>query len=223
MLPALSSRNPDFTVRLVKPVADIRCWNSPLNFDNAGPSSNFAFLRMLSRVVAREKLVPKWAPPIQPWFPVVDRSKPSAAENSVDSPGQSQSDDGQSITDLGDLYALPSPEQTSELLHQYFAHINLLYPILHEESFLRTYREMAKGERDARPSYLALLNIVLALAQTSIYTPQGAQERMRQSQAYYERAVSICKRPPVRGIRLETSKPSCCASSLRPYLTASSA
>lgn len=163
--------------------------------------------------MTRENLIPKWVPPKQPWFPVVDRSKPPPnTDSAVGSPATAQSEESQPVLDLGDIYSLPPPEKASDLIRQYFSQINVLYPILHEESFIQTYEDMAKGDnQEYRPSYLALLNIVLALAQTTIPTPNGAQERMRVSEYYYKRAASICKRPPVRGFRLETSMCSCCA------------
>jgi hypothetical protein len=91
------------------------------------------------------------------------------------------------------------------LLQQYFSNTGLLFPYIHEKTFLTTYAEaQANGFKEVNRTWLGLLNIILALVtSTEIRTNQSAQERAALSDIYYQRAIGLCDKQVMRGTSLE--------------------
>ena len=71
-----------------------------------------------------------------------------------------------------DPYVLPPRHRVMRLFDAYFNNTHTLYPYLHRSSIQQAYNEAsATGFKHVRPSWLALLNLIFALAvQTSIDT-----------------------------------------------------
>ena len=127
-----------------------------------GPSSNIAFLRHVSQAVAR------LTNDTEPW-------RPSPAErNSVGftggfinasraaSPAPAPHDHNHEKVNI---YALPSDSVSRQLLAWYFSNTGLLFPYIHEQSFMATFEQASKDRfRGIRKTWLALLNIVFAHA-----------------------------------------------------------
>ena len=170
-----------------------------------GPSSNIAFLRNVSRAVAR------LTNDSQPW-------RPSPAErNSVGytggfvnasrpaSPVPVRHDHSHEKVNI---YALPSDSVARQLLAWYFSNTGVLFPYLHEQSFMATFDQVSKDKfRGVRRTWLALLNMVLAHAAVharDISTTPGSTDSTTfradaESEMYFRRAYGLFNEKPQNG------------------------
>ncbi|OCT49144.1 hypothetical protein CLCR_04559 [Cladophialophora carrionii] len=170
-----------------------------------GPSSNIAFLRNVSRAVAR------LTNDSQPW-------KPSPAErNSVPytggfvnasrpaSPAPTHHDH---MHEKVNIYALPTDSVARQLLAWYFSNTGVLFPYIHEPSFMATFEQMSKDEfRGVRRTWLALLNMVFAHAavhaRDTSTTPGSVDSTIfradAESEMYYKRAYGLFNEKPQNG------------------------
>ena len=103
------------------------------------------------------------------------------------------------------IYALPPEGETRILIDGYFAESGVLFPYLHEQTFLETYEEMKRNNfSKIRRTWLGLLNMVLALATTTSFNKEKrAEERFQQSDIFYQRAIGLCDKQILRGTSLE--------------------
>ena len=103
------------------------------------------------------------------------------------------------------ICSLPTEERTCELISRYFNDTGLLFPYIHEETFWESYYEMKSSNfTRTRRSWLGLLNIIMALAtSTTIDTGSDAEERLRESDVYYQRAMGLCEKQMMRGTSFE--------------------
>ena len=92
------------------------------------------------------------------------------------------------------MYALPPEGRTWTLIGQYFQKTGQLLPFIHEASFRETYSQLQRNKFTmARRTWLGLLNIVLAMATTlSVEGYPSAEERIKESELYYQRANALC-------------------------------
>ncbi|KAJ5512005.1 hypothetical protein N7453_004108 [Penicillium expansum] len=169
-----------------------------------GPSSNIAFMRYLSRAIAKAKsngVVRAATPPsmqkrggmispVQSQAPVVSREP--IAEDSI-------------TPRHVNIYALPPEDRTRTLIEQYFEKTGQLLPFIHEMSFYETYLQMRlKGFSKIRRNWLGLLNIILAISTSlSMKDELTPEERIQESDIYYQRANSLCDRDSKRHASLE--------------------
>ncbi|KAJ5663727.1 transcriptional regulatory protein GAL4 [Penicillium longicatenatum] len=168
-----------------------------------GPSSNIAFMRHISRAIARGNPHGGRVPSISSPAPAgggmlnVSRSRPS-----LDDPwGRMQMASENGIN----IFALPSEQRTWSLIQVYFEKTGQLLPFIHEASFCETYFRMREENfKRVRRTWLGLLNIVLAIA-TSLHTegdlPTG--KRIQESDIYFQRANGLCDRDSKRNASLE--------------------
>lgn len=108
------------------------------------------------------------------------------------SPDQSEGDArGQSIN----LYDLPPDEQTLRLIHGYFDNTGLLFPYIHRERFIQSYRELSSTHlRHVRKPWLGMLNMILALSINVNYPSElSQQQRTADSKVFYLRAMALCE------------------------------
>jgi hypothetical protein len=102
---------------------------------------------------------------------------------------------------------LPPHAETVKLIRAYFGNTGLLFPFIHQETFLATYEDM-RSQRfrgRLRRTWLGLLNMILAMAVcTSGWAEDGAEYRPEQSDVYYRRAEELCRTQMLRGTTLET-------------------
>lgn len=106
------------------------------------------------------------------------------------------------------MYALPTEDRTWALIREYFQKTGQLLPFIHEESFCDTYFQMKRNNFTmARRTWLGLLNIIFAMATTlSVEGYDSAEERIEESEVYYQRANALCDKESKRNISLELSK-----------------
>lgn len=103
------------------------------------------------------------------------------------------------------IYALPTEVRTWSLLKEYFQKTGQLLPFIHEESFYETYFQLKRNNFTmARRTWLGLLNIIFAMATTlSVEGDMSAEERIEESDVYYQRAHGLCDKESRRNISLE--------------------
>ena len=104
------------------------------------------------------------------------------------------------------IHILPPENETRVLLRRYFSNTGLLYPFIHEISFLQEYETMqSEPSPKVRRTWLGLLNMVLAMATgTSADSEKSSTVRRDESDVFYQRAYELCKRQMLRGASLET-------------------
>ena len=106
------------------------------------------------------------------------------------------------------IYHLPSEFETRVLMRSYFSNTGLLFPFIHEPTFLETYEHMKAGHfTKVRRTWLGLLNMILALASsTSACSDTSTIDIRSESDVFYQRAYELCKRQMLRGTSLETGQ-----------------
>ncbi|KFY90238.1 hypothetical protein V498_06095 [Pseudogymnoascus sp. VKM F-4517 (FW-2822)] len=173
-----------------------------------GPSSNIALNRHVSRTVLRlsrthqtfSNITNTESQRLHAEIGIMSASRPS-------SPGPRSlrlANSGGDETAVN-IYRLPTEERTCELISRYFSDTGLLFPYIHEGTFWESYDEMKSSNfTRTRRSWLGLLNIIMALAtSTTIDTGSSAEERLRESDIYYQRAMGLCEKQMMRGTSFE--------------------
>lgn len=110
------------------------------------------------------------------------------------------------------IYALPPEARTWSLIKEYFQKTGQLLPFVHEETFCATVLEMKSNNfTKVRRTWLGLLNIILAIATTlHVDFSISSEQRIEESDVYYQRAVGLCDKEPRRNASVELGKlPTC--------------
>ena len=104
------------------------------------------------------------------------------------------------------IFALPSEACAWSLIGKYFMKTGQLLPLIHEKSFCDTYFQMKRdNSHTARRTWLGLLNIIFAMATTlSLNDEISAEQRIEESDVYYQRANSLCDKESRRNISVES-------------------
>ncbi|KIW39315.1 hypothetical protein, variant [Exophiala oligosperma] len=160
-----------------------------------GPSSNVAFVRHISLALA------KASGQSQMIQTRTDSSLPSANEwTRVTRPhyvhgGTSEGTFPRSQRSVN-IYTLPPEDYTWRLIKEYFQKTGQLLPFIHEESFCETYFQLKRTNFTmARRTWLGLLNMILAMATTlTVDGYPSSEERIAESDVYYQRANGLCER-----------------------------
>jgi hypothetical protein len=106
-----------------------------------------------------------------------------------------------------DIFALPPPHETSQLIHKYFNDTGLLFPYIYPPSFLETYRCMTEENFKVRRTWLGLLNMMLAMVKiTAAPSKEPAGLRIAAADVFYKRALSLCSNEMLRGTTLEVGE-----------------
>lgn len=189
-----------------------------------GPSANIAFERHILRAMVAHNITnPKTfsvshggralptsgmldysRPPSPPSSPPPSHhgSIPGGRGGSLHGhPGSMQSRHGS----MPSSFELPPVEEMEELMRTYFQHTGLLFPFIHEPSFMETYDEFkATGFTKVRRSWLGLLFVMLAMA--SVVDPgnrEAAPARFEKSKVLNETGAYLCRFASVRGSSIE--------------------
>ena len=171
-----------------------------------GPSSNIAFVRHISLAITQRN------EQRQPVSSASNHARIVTGWMSVSRPHHVQQgahDTGLSATHRGiNIYGLPTEVRTWSLLKEYFQKTGQLLPFVHEESFYETYFQLKRNNFTmARRTWLGLLNIIFAMAATlSVEGNMSAEERIEESDVYYQRAHGLCDKESRRNISLELGK-----------------
>ena len=96
-----------------------------------------------------------------------------------------------------------------DLLARYFSNTGLLFPYVHERSFMVTFDQASKdGFKGVKRTWLGLLNMIFAHAviheQDASIAPghemMSATKRTRESEVYYNRASGLCSQQIANGM-----------------------
>lgn len=101
---------------------------------------------------------------------------------------------------------MPSETETRFLINHYFRNTGLLFPYIHELSFLQEYEQFKlSGFQKTRRTWLGLLNMILAMStNTMVDASQAAEDRIAKSHSFYRRAMALCDHQIFRGTTVET-------------------
>ncbi|KAH6661800.1 fungal-specific transcription factor domain-containing protein [Plectosphaerella plurivora] len=166
-----------------------------------GPSSNIYFTRDISHAIQRTiRTIEAAGGHIAP-IPHLDRGVlavsrlPSPTPAAVMSRRQHHSpqDIPTGATQEGSSpYYLPPDDQVRTLLGKYFANTGMLFPYIHQHAFMQTYQDVLQERRPVRRTWLALLNIVLAIAtSTDMEDENDSTQRQQRSRVFYSRAMKL--------------------------------
>ncbi|KAK5164915.1 uncharacterized protein LTR77_009579 [Saxophila tyrrhenica] len=161
-----------------------------------GPSSNIAFTRHILRAMARSINQPKPPPTHRSSMSggILDYSRAP----SPTSPGEAAASK-QKIN----VYELPPVAEMEEHIEIYFLNTGILFPFIHQPSFMRTYHEFkASSFTRIRQAWLGLLNIVMAMG-CALGPSEDGSVRGPRAFSFYERAVALAAKPSVRGPNLD--------------------
>ncbi|KAL3421398.1 fungal specific transcription factor domain-containing protein [Phlyctema vagabunda] len=174
-----------------------------------GPSSNIAFTRQLFRAITRvSSNTHIWnlsgsghTPGLFIESGIMSTSGPSSP---LSHPGRHGLNTN--ARDISNMYTLPPEVECRRLVSQYFSETGMLFPYIHRETFMASYDEMKQNNfKRVRRTWLALLNIVMALAtSTAIGTGVSCEKRIQDSEAYYQRAIGLFGMQMMRGTSIET-------------------
>ena len=104
-----------------------------------------------------------------------------------------------------DIISLPDPGTVLRLAESYFDHIGALFPYLHPETFFETYTQFRAGSCKVRRTWLAILNLILALAlQRNSDKDRNSELCYEDSWPYLRRATILCDRQKRQDVSLET-------------------
>lgn len=106
-----------------------------------------------------------------------------------------------------DTNVLPPDYEVEALLLAYFSNTGLLFPYVHEQTFMDTYQDLkSQGfSTSVRRTWLGLLNMILAMAtSTASQDSVSSPSRRTSSDVFYRRAQKLCRNQMLRGTNLET-------------------
>ncbi|KAH8146559.1 uncharacterized protein LAJ45_09506 [Morchella importuna] len=163
-----------------------------------GPSSNIAFIGHVTRALATSVSVTAA-------FPKDFRRTESALEQSSATSTRFMSaraspaplDSGSEFearTGNVNIYVIPPRKRVLHYVTLYFQNTNILFPYLHQPSFLETYEEAQKeGFTKVRRTWLALLNLVMAMgSRASTEREVSAEEKYKAAEVFYQRGWGLC-------------------------------
>ena len=164
-----------------------------------GPSANNSFTRSIIRAMASHNLT-------QPKTLNVPESR-SVVDGGIlnYSRPPSPTSPEMPLGSMSNMYELPPLGEMEQLIRTYFLNTGLLFPFLHEPSFMETYNAF-KGSKfsKVRRTWLGLLNVVLAMGSSMDPASKlSAGARAERSGVCYQRALNICASASVRGANLD--------------------
>ncbi|KAK4502557.1 hypothetical protein PRZ48_005983 [Zasmidium cellare] len=175
-----------------------------------GPSSNIAFLRLVSRALARHSGPGNGSAGPQSNIPENER---------LNVRGRQEANADQSMNLFGgtnanghgnQTFKIPSDQRTRELLAEYFRNCGLVHPYVHEGRFMETYEAVRRSNfRTVRRSWLALLYMLLALSSlSSPYESASVAIISAESEEWFNLASDLCLKQVFSetGINLEVAQ-----------------
>lgn len=122
------------------------------------------------------------------------------------------------VLEVINIYTLPSEAVSRELLARYFSNAGLLFPYVHERTFMATFDQACHdGFKGVKRTWLGLLNIIFAHAVVHEGDPGVVVSRTdisstakftQQSEIYYKRASGLCSQQIANatGVDVEVGK-----------------
>ncbi|EFQ34336.1 fungal specific transcription factor domain-containing protein [Colletotrichum graminicola M1.001] len=171
-----------------------------------GPSSNIAFMRIIRRTLDHLlRQTQRTQEGVTSSTPLQNTEQHVLAVSRSQSPID-DSFDPRKLETASEASRLPPEDEVIRLVRQYFGDAGILFPYIHEESFWKAfayYRSI--GMRNARHSWLALLNIIIAVAHSTTSSANiGLGDRQAISDVHYRRAKSLFMTEMMTGSNLES-------------------
>uniref|UniRef100_A0A0B7JQX4 Xylanolytic transcriptional activator regulatory domain-containing protein n=1 Tax=Bionectria ochroleuca TaxID=29856 RepID=A0A0B7JQX4_BIOOC len=158
-----------------------------------GPSSNIAFMRHIFRAMSKKGITSQGRSPDSP----LNIGAYQASMISVPQPVSSMSvqEHNGELENAVQANILPPEEETEKLIRSYFSNTGLLFPFIHEDTFLATYNRMRDQHYRAniRRTWLGLLNMIVAMAilQYLLLTSQYLQGTQRSVQTWTTHGLAV--------------------------------
>lgn len=104
------------------------------------------------------------------------------------------------------MFVLPPEARCRHFINLYFQNTNILFPYLHQPTFLDQYEVALKtGFSKVRRTWLALLNIVMAMgSRTNTERDVSPEEKYRTAEIFYHRATALCNEHLLRLASLDS-------------------
>ncbi|KAG0130672.1 fungal-specific transcription factor domain-containing protein [Tuber indicum] len=158
-----------------------------------GPSSNIAFIGHVTRALATSvSVTTTFTKEFRRTDPTLDSSSRFIPPRNSPAP----STGGELDIRAGNvnIYVLPPQKRVLHYVTLYFQNTNILFPYLHQPSFLETYEEALRdGFSKVRRTWLALLNLVMAMgSRASTETDISAEEKYKTAEVFYQRGFGLC-------------------------------
>lgn len=170
-----------------------------------GPSSNISFLRHLS--------VTGISGPHQSRRPHPHTPRPEFSgvgfANFSRQPSPVVGNNGHSFREKPvNLFALPPPQKTLELVQKYFLDTGLLFPYIYPPTFFETLQHaLGDDQIKIRRTWLGLLNMMLAMVKiTAAPDENPAESRIGEANLFYQRALGLCGNEMLRGTTTEVGE-----------------
>ncbi|KAA8904477.1 fungal-specific transcription factor domain-containing protein [Sphaerosporella brunnea] len=156
-----------------------------------GPSSNVAFIGHVTRALATCVTV---AGALQK---DLRRPEPSDVQSRPLSPRPSNPDGaGEFDTQPGKVnpYVIPTEAKARHYIALYFQNTNVLYPYLHQPTFIETYEAALKDNfTKVRRTWLALLNLVMSMgSRASTEKDVSTEEKYKTAETFFQRGYALC-------------------------------
>lgn len=158
-----------------------------------GPSANISFMRIILRSMAGA------FSEYPPESPIMVNINPFHART------ESTSQPPRIASSAANPTVLPPDDELERLIQEYFQNTGTLFPYIHEASFMETYRQVKQsGFIGVRRTWLALLNIMLAMATRADASRPDTSRTSADSELFFRRARELCGTQMLRGTTLET-------------------
>jgi len=170
----------------------------------SGPSSNVYLVRQILKTIDRESFTAQPdSPEDNPLDSIKPEDSPPCALFRVEAVNTAQP------ANQKDMYVLPTLSTTFYLVTIFFRDYGSMNPFLDDATFVHTHvNPIFKERRQPKPSRLALLNMVLAIATTSsIDAVKPVKRRIWLSGKFYERARCLSSRDVFGCTDIEQGKP----------------
>ncbi|KAF8535992.1 fungal-specific transcription factor domain-containing protein [Trichophaea hybrida] len=155
-----------------------------------GPSSNIAFIGHVTRALATSVSVSgAFQKDLRKAEASEIQSRPLSPR-----PGHNGTAEFDVRPDSVNIYAIPAEHKVRHYISQYFQSANILYPYLHQPTFIETYEMALKdGFTKVRRTWLALLNLVMAMgSRASTETDVSTEEKYKTAELFYQRGHALC-------------------------------
>lgn len=159
--------------------------------DGLGPSSNIAFIGHVTRALATCVSV------TGAFQKDLRKSEPSDGPNRAQSPRDSSGEDATEFAIRNgnvNIYVIPAEHKVRHYIALYFQNTNVLYPYLHQPTFIDSYESALKdGFTKVRRTWLALLNLVMAMgSRASTEKDVTTEEKYKTAELFYQRGYALC-------------------------------
>lgn len=172
-----------------------------------GPSSNIAFIGHVTRALATSASVTGAFPKDLKGPTEAQLDSDATAHPTSPIPGTSDYSTERVVRpERVNMFVLPPEARCRHFINLYFQNTNILFPYLHQPTFLDQYEVALKtGFSKVRRTWLALLNIVMAMgSRTNTERDVSPEEKYRTAEIFYHRATALCNEHLLRLASLDS-------------------